>query len=251
MDAIFQKIKPYSKHLIIGLIIVLVATATYLILNRPSSNTVIKHTFGDYTIEEYPYLLTKQECERIMDAAVKHGMKPSDVLSYGSGSDTEVNTTYRTSVQAWLPDEADPIFAKLAQIASARTGIPINHQEMSQVVKYDEGGKFDEHYDPCVYNDKEYCDRINNYAGQRRATLLMYLNDDYEGGETEFLEVGLKIKPKQGKAILFWSTDNNEQLLLKSKHKAHPVKGGNKWIVTKWVHQKEWKHAPAMPPPPA
>jgi prolyl 4-hydroxylase len=46
----------------------------------------------------------------------------------------------------------------------------------------------------------------------RFATILLYLNDDMEGGETEFprwlnadTSEGLKVKPQVGKAVLFYN----------------------------------------------
>jgi len=241
----------YIRYLLFGVLVLTLCIAftffvmpttheTFVTTNNDGS--VITHTFGDFSITEYPQLLTSDECKRIIQLAKEHGMKESDVLTYGKPSDTEVNTNHRKSKQAWIPDEKDPIFTKFAELTQIHSGIPKQNQEQSQVVVYDPNGKFDEHYDSCVYEDQEYCKRINNNAGQRRSTLLLYLNDDYDGGETEFTEIGLVIKPKAGKAIQFWSTDENENLLKKSKHRARPVLNGNKWICTKWSHPKEWKH---------
>lgn len=213
----------------------------------PSNRVVIKkngntttYTLDDYTITEYTNLFTPEECKRMIEIGIENGMKESDVLTYGKESDTEVNNSYRKSKQTWVPDSKHPLFQKFANLAAELSGIPVSHQEMTQVAVYDPQGKFNEHYDACVYEDKEYCNRINNNAGQRRSTLLLYLNDDFEEGETEFVTLGVKIKPKTGTAILFWNVDENEVLLEKSKHRGCIVKSGNKWIATKWSHIKEW-----------
>ncbi|KAK8515958.1 hypothetical protein V6N12_066796 [Hibiscus sabdariffa] len=63
-----------------------------------------------------------------------------------------------------------------------------------------------------------FSDRFNVMRGQRIATMLMYLSDDVEGGETYFPKAGtgvcscggkivkgLSIKPIKGDAVLFWS----------------------------------------------
>ncbi|HEU4538934.1 MAG TPA: 2OG-Fe(II) oxygenase, partial [Polyangiaceae bacterium] len=40
-------------------------------------------------------------------------------------------------------------------------------------------------------------------SGERsRLTLMVYLNDDFEGGETEF-EGGLRVRPRRGAALVF------------------------------------------------
>lgn len=208
--------------------------------SSPSEPKIVKHTHGDYVILEIFNLLSPDECEQLIAHALKKGMHESDVLSYGATSGTEVNNNYRNSKTAWLPDDDHPLCKRLAEFSQQITNIPIENQEMLQVAHYPPSGKFNEHFDACVYDDKDYCDKMNNYAGQRRSTLLIYLNDNFKGGETEFVNIGLKVKPEKGKAILFWNTDENENIIEKSKHRANPVENGEKWICTKWSHVKRY-----------
>lgn len=201
---------------------------------------ITEHTYGDYTVLEINNLLTKDECKDLIEFGKNKGLQESNVLSYESSTGTQVNNKYRDSKTVWLGDEEHPIAKQLSEYSEKITGIPIENQETLQIAYYQPNGKFNEHYDACAYDDKEYCERMNNHAGQRRSTLLVYLNDDYEGGETEFVDIGLKIKPETGKAILFWNTDDNENILLKSKHRGNPVLNGEKWICTKWSHARKY-----------
>lgn len=231
---------------VLFLIIIIIAAIWYF---RSSSSktishfqdpTIIKHKHGEYEILEIKNLLTHDQCDEIINHSIAAGMHESDVLSYGSSTGTEVNDTYRTSKTAWVQDREHPVAAFLAQYSAQISNLPIENQEMLQVAHYEPNGKFNEHFDACVYDDKEFCDKMNNYSGQRRCTLLVYLNDDFEGGETEFMNIGLKVKPEKGKAILFWNTDENEKIIEKSKHSANPVRNGHKWICTKWSHVKQY-----------
>jgi len=197
-----------------------------------------KYLYDDYEIWEISDLLTSEECNKLITYTTNFGLQTSEVLNYDNNQTTKVDSDYRKCKQAWLPDSNNEVVQKLAKISQDLTNIPISHQEQTQVAFYEAGGQFKEHYDSCVYDDKEYCNKINGGSGERRSTLLVYLNDDYVGGETEFVELGLKIKPEKGKGILFWSTDDNETLFIKSKHKANPIISGNKWIATKWSHPK-------------
>ena len=79
--------------------------------------------------------------------------------------------------------------------------------------------------------------------GARWATLLFYLNDDMEGGETSFprwvnskTAKPLKVVPEKGKAVLFYSLlpDGNMDDL--SQHSSIPVRKGEKWLTNLWVH---------------
>jgi hypothetical protein len=60
----------------------------------------------------------------------------------------------------------------------------------------------------------------DSFATPRTTSLVYYPNDDYEGGELEFIHFGVKIKPKAGQLFLFPAGYSYE-------HKIYPVTGGN------------------------
>ena len=61
----------------------------------------------------------------------------------------------------------------------------------------------------------------DTFATPRTASLVYYPNDDYEGGELEFIHFGVTIKPKAGQLFMFPSGYSYE-------HKVHPVKSGTR-----------------------
>jgi hypothetical protein len=83
------------------------------------------------------------------------------------------------------------------------------------ILKYGKDQKFDAHVD-----DGENC--------LRRVSLTWYANDDYIGGEIEFPEFNLTIKPKKNQMIIFPS---NYVYL----HKVHPVISGTRYAVVQWM----------------
>jgi len=194
-----------------------------------------------YVVKEFDGFLSTAECDSLMVFCESQKMDQSSVLSYGTKSDTSVDMDSRKSRTKWLPNEQHPVAIKMAKFAAELSGKPLENQEMLQVVKYDEGGKFNPHFDACDIEDPEYKKRVNHGAGQRLATLLVYLNDRYEGGETDFVEIGYRVKPQKGKALFFWDTDDKEEIIPWSKHMGCEVRGGNKWIATKWVHPTRWE----------
>jgi len=201
---------------------------------------IIQHTKDNYIILEIPALLTPKECDEIVETAKAVGMEDSEVTSYDNDFSTKLDENQRKSKQVFLQDSTGPLFEKIANITQKITKLPIKNQEMLQIVSYEEGGRFDEHFDGCIYDDITYCNKINRNAGERKATLLMYLNDNFEGGETEFVYLDIKIKPKKGKAILFINTTDDQKIIGESLHCGHPVYKGQKWICTKWIHFKEF-----------
>jgi len=77
---------------------------------------------------------------------------------------------------------------------------------------------------------------MNSRHGHRYMTFIIYLNDGYEGGETDFPNKNIKIKPEKGKGVLFYNTDINGNKLNDSLHAGLPVTKGIKWIANKWIH---------------
>ena len=89
--------------------------------------------------------------------------------------------------------------------------------EEMRVKKYDVGDSFDTHVD------------VSDYASARRwLAFLVYLNDNFTGGETEFVD-GKMIHPKTGSVLVFPS-------LWTFPHAGLPVKSGTKYILTTYFH---------------
>ena len=87
-----------------------------------------------------------------------------------------------------------------------------------QLLRYSTGGYFKAHYDSYP-------------AVKRCISVLIYLNDDYEGGEIDFVNFNAKIKPKAGSLMLFPSN-------YPYRHIAHPVTKGTKYAVVTWLHER-------------
>jgi len=188
------------------------------------------YNIKDYNIKEFPNFLSNDECDKIIDMS-KDKLFISKI--YGKDEDT-LSSSFRNSLQHWLND--DDIFIKnisdrIRKIINAKT----NFMEPLQIVKYPENGYFYHHYDACT-DTEEICHRMNLGHGHRYMTFIIYLNDDYEGGETDFPNKNIKIKPEKGKGILFYNTDVNGNILNDSLHAGLPVTKGIKWIANKWIH---------------
>jgi prolyl 4-hydroxylase len=174
--------------------------------------------------------LTTAECDHIVEIAKKAQLHDSKV--YSSKSDL-YDTTVRKSEQAWLYDE-DPVIRKMSEKVAKITRTDICLQEPLQVVHYHPGGFFRPHIDACDGNEEE-CKRMNGNQGPRHITVLVYLNDDYTGGETAFPKLGVTVTPKKGKAVVFHSVDSRGRILQDSQHGGNPVIQGEKWVCNKWV----------------
>ena len=136
-----------------------------------------------------------------------------------------VDENIRKSETAWL-DKDDKVVRNVINRCLKYTDRPIGNCEKLQVLKYKPGGYYSPHQD-CFNNDKN----------PRMYTFILALNDDYEGGETVFPNIGKRYKLKAGDALFFDTIDNYELMTSKALHGGEPVKNGEKWICNLWVRK--------------
>lgn len=191
----------------------------------------------DYTVKEIDDFLTPQECDYLIKLAEP---KLETSMVYYIGGDI-LNEKHRKSDQAWIKDEDDRLAASIAARVASLSGLPTKNQEDLQIVSYPTGGFFNPHYDACDGN-REFCGRMDGRSGPRIYTYLIYLNDDFEGGETVFPNTKMSIKPKRGKCVVFQNTLHapDGRIIAQSLHGGNPVTKGRKWICNKWVHTNEY-----------
>jgi len=97
--------------------------------------------------------------------------------------------------------------------------------EPVQFLGYPPGGHYKGHNDGETFNiETRQWDRIMD----RDVSFLFYLNDQYGGGELEFYDLGLTIKPKKGMMIAFPSYKE-------FAHMVHPVTWGHRYTLVSWV----------------
>lgn len=74
-------------------------------------------------------------------------------------------------------------------------------------------------------------------AGQRIATVLVYLNTPESGGATTFPRLGLQIPAKQGQLLYFSNVDGYGHPDKTTLHAGTPVISGTKWVSSLWLRQ--------------
>jgi hypothetical protein len=136
----------------------------------------------------------------------------------------------------------DLMHADLVQVAvqwrmSAAVGIPVQHMEGPTVLHYAVGEQITNHYDfvnPKIPNyDAEIAQR-----GQRVITFLVYLNDDYEGGETDFPELDLRYHGATGHGLFFTNALPNGEPDLRMVHAGLPPKDKEKWLMSQFIRNR-------------
>ncbi|XVE49295.1 hypothetical protein DITRI_Ditri01bG0071600 [Diplodiscus trichospermus] len=194
----------------------------------------------------FPNFAAAKQCKHIIEMA-KLKLKPS-TLALREGETEESTKGTRTSSGTFISGSEDEtgtldlIEKKIAKV----TSIPQSHGEAFNILRYEIGQKYDSHYD--AFNPSEYGPQLS----QRVASFLLYLSDVEEGGETMFpFEndvrikgydyrqcIGLKIKPRRGDGLLFYSLFSNGTIDRTSLHGSCPVIKGEKWVATKWIRDQ-------------
>ena len=133
------------------------------------------------------------------------------------------------SVGFTWPLENPAVHALNRRIAAA-SGTAVGQGEPLQVLRYRPGGEYRPHFDA-----------IPGFANQRVMTMLVWLNEDYEGGETHFPTPGLKLKGRTGDAILFRNTGADGRRDPAAGHAGLPVTAGEKLIASRWIRQRPFE----------
>lgn len=148
------------------------------------------------------------------------------VVESRTGSDSDY-TIARASV----------VLATIRQRIAGALGLPSSQFEVAKLLHYERDQQFSRHAD---FQDPEVPALAREIAqrGQRIATFLIYLNEDYEGGETEFPEVPFCYRGRCGDALMFRNVLADGSPDFASVHAGLPPLSGQKWLFSQWVRSR-------------
>lgn len=102
--------------------------------------------------------------------------------------------------------------------------------EKIQFTSYEYGEEYSPHYD--AFEHEIVCDEIR----QRLYTAIIYLNDNFMGGHTNFPKLDIDVKPEKGAMLLFSNCiDSTNFLNPFMLHGSTPIESGKKNILTTWL----------------
>lgn len=180
------------------------------------------------------YKFLKIESNFIPENAIEIILK--NKLDFLSDATVKINdkqqvTNYRKT--KWLNLDSDlfvnlqkTIFLIHEQHLTHLYNSQIDNIEGPQFLRYDVGDYYNAHNDSETFVDNKL-----KRVADRDISVLMYLNDDYEGGQIEFTQLQLTIRPKAGMLLAFPSYWEFE-------HKVHPVTKGTRYSIVSWIATK-------------
>lgn len=155
------------------------------------------------------------------------GFSPSKTIT--DTTEQSIRTSYGLSINKYanVDEYISLVNSRCSDLISSALKDYVGLFEIEQEIKdikkytllrYSVGQQYYRHYD-------------GGTESARSISVLIYLNDDYEGGEIEFPNFKTKIKPKSGMMILFPSN-------YAYAHIAHPVLSGEKYAIVTWLKDR-------------
>jgi prolyl 4-hydroxylase len=181
-------------------------------------------------------VLSNDECDMLITLS-RNRMQRSTVVDLLTGENKIAE--HRDSYGMFFQLKETPFIAKLDKRISELMNCPIENGEGLQVLHYGPSAKNTPHFDFLMPSNKTNRESLAR-SGQRISSLVIYLNDVADGGETIFPEVGLAVTPKKGNAVYFEYANSLHQLDHKSLHAGAAVSTGEKWAVTKWMRERRF-----------
>ena len=184
---------------------------------------------------------TEAECDWVMTRA-QGRMGPAKVLDQQTGK--EKTHPDRTNKAIELDVAAMDVAIQLlrARIAAA-TNLPLPVFEPAQIMHYSVGEEFRPHFDFLTDDAAGWAAQLARF-GQRIATFLIFLNDDYDGGETEVPEAGIRHRGRKGDALFWANVDTANAPDPMTFHAGRPPTRGEKWILSQWIRDRTPGPAP-------
>ena len=190
---------------------------------------------ADPPIHVAPILLSAEVCDALI-ARARPLLAPATVYNQFAGGKT-VGEARRNSAAEFNVTDRDVVMLAVCDRLCALAGLPTINAESCQVLHYEVGETFAPHFD--FFDPK-----VGGHAvalaegGQRVATVLVYLNDGLEGGETDFPMLGIRHRGGKGDALVFRNLDARGWPDYRTLHAGLPPTQGEKWLLSLWIRDR-------------
>ena len=198
----------------------------------PSTKQVLSAAPRIVVIEDF---ISRPVCDWIIARSQGH-MAPARVFGHDvSAAETDAGRS-NTAFEFGFLDLDLVILLVRARIA-ATIGFPVAAFEPTQVLHYETGQRFARHHDYLDPNLPGHAADIVR-RGQRAITFLIYLNEDFDAGETHFPHVGVSRRCAPGGALYFGNVDPTGTPDRRTLHEGLAPTRGEKWLLSQWIRNR-------------
>ena len=189
----------------------------------------------DPAVRSFPGLLTGEICDWLI-AQARPRLARAKVYDAVAGQTITHRTRTNTAATFTLVEVGFVHLIVQARM-SAACGLPITNMEAATILHYDPGEEITNHFDFVDPATPNYAEELQR-NGQRVVTFLAYLNDDYEGGETAFPQLGVSHKGRRGEGLFFVNAHPNGDPDTRMVHAGRPPARSDKWIVSQFIRSR-------------
>jgi prolyl 4-hydroxylase len=176
-------------------------------------------------VARLPGLFSPDECRFLVDHAAPR-FRPAQI--FHEGQQRFVRDPVRDSDTSSFPVIYEsPVVHALNRRIAAASGTEVARGETLQILRYGPGQQY-----------RLHTDAVPGLANQRVLTLLVYLNDDYQGGETAFPDIGVSVRGRVGDGLLFANVLPDGNADPRARHVGNPVTDGIKLVASRWIRQR-------------
>ena len=185
-------------------------------------------------------VLTKEAIQELISHAKKSSSTDLSVF--------DPDKTNKTNSVSWVIDKTirdtqvvdfgelypkiEDLFKNIVKyIINPYYNVEVRDSEIPQFLKYSVGGHYKPHIDGRSLWVAPNGDKIWRKSTDRDLSIVLFLNDDFEGGEFLFPNFHIQIKPEPGLLVCFPSDHNYI-------HGVAPVKSGTRYSIVSWARIK-------------
>jgi prolyl 4-hydroxylase len=206
------------------------------LIKTPDRDVRVSLRMTKPVVAVFDNILSPEECDELIRLS-RIKLKRSTIVDPNTGKEEVIEE--RSSYGTFFTLNENDFIINLERRIGAVMNWPVENGEGLQILNYKVGGEYKPHFDYFPPGDPGSAVHLAK-GGQRVSTMVIYLNDVEEAGETTFPDVGLSVTPRKGAAVYFEYCNSQNQVDPLTLHAGSPVLAGEKWIATKWMRQRRY-----------
>jgi len=196
---------------------------------RLAAEAVAETLCEDPPVRIVPKLFSAAECRYLMLLGapwLRTAMIIDDITGEG-----RIDPKRDAQTSDFPPLAEDLVVQSINRAIATATGTRPEWGEPLNILRYGPGQQYRPHFDAGGGERPE---------DFRHWTALIWLNEDYAGGETHFPELKLKVRGGVGDLLMFRNVDLEGRADPRLLHAGLPVTDGIKWMASRWIRSRDF-----------
>jgi predicted 2-oxoglutarate/Fe(II)-dependent dioxygenase YbiX len=175
-------------------------------------------------------VLDLQTCQHLIQVAETADFQNAGILMETIDNEVRSNDLVPLNGKTQMSQSTNQLilgkFAVIKQFLFDQYGVRFPYAEPCSILRYRTQQFYKRHVDNILLASR--FQEVQQGIPTRDISVVGYLNDDFDGGETYFDRQGVKVSPQAGAVLLFPSYFTHP-------HESLPIKRGTKYAFTSWL----------------